>query len=272
MVDIPADAGVGVSRDKLASMDEDVAKLLWLESLLSEYRLLQLYKYGVSPVVVNVKYGSSEAKSSDEVDVDELYRAIYEQRKHALKRRVSKDEEAEYMFDDVEMMGREKKIVDSVKKAYVFKEPLYFYEASKLLKDELGSEDKYVAITPYTPVVTELNISPEDLAHVDRLATKLLSTLAPLGSRVEAELRKLIFSGYRSGIAETIDGIGEEERKFIEELLDKPFDRVALIKAYGKVADVKKLIFKILSEIYSWKTAKPEIMRRKIPVLTSIMY
>lgn len=253
-----------VSRDKLSSIDERFAKSIWVGCLLAEYRILQLAKYGIKPVEVGVKaVEQSRGERGSDIDVDALYQAIFNVKERG-------EREGEYEFTDV--VGVEERIVKDIEKAVTYKDPDYLVRAADELNKVLGDNDKYIRITSYAPVVTILDINEENAERVRRLADKVLRIMAPLGGRLEAELMKLIFSGYKRGITDTIEGLGSEEKKFLEQLLDKPFERAALIFAYGKVADIKNLIYKMIKVAFNKDIVKPSFMVYKLPVLKTVNY
>lgn len=118
-----------------------------------------------------------------------------------------------------------------------------------------GRESKLFKIVEYSRTVSEFKIPNID---VNKEADEVLKMLAPLGAKVEYVLSTLILNGYRKGITEGVEGLGSEERAYLEELLDTPFRRVALIIAYSRVGDIKRILQKLQREAFHHTTAVPK--------------
>ena len=225
------------------SYGEEVAKKLWISCLASEYRALQLAKLGVKLVQVETK--SIAMPTAKPVDVSPIYKAI----RSAKRQHAGIDE-----------------VSPHVARAYAEKNPDHLLAATRKLCELVKGGDEYVAIWVYPVNVKPLGLSREDAERVEQLANKVLEVLAPLGGAAEAALLTLIASGYRRGVTETIAGIPPEAKKFLEELLDKPFERAALLHAYKKLVGTRNLMHRVLRSTLSPDTGRHSILRGWIPV------
>ena len=68
----------------------------------------------------------------------------------------------------------------------------------------------------------------------------------------------------------TIDGLLSEAKKFLENLLDKPFERAALLYAYKRIVRSRNLMQRILRDTLSSDTGKHSILLGRIQVLEQI--
>jgi len=114
----------------------------------------------------------------------------------------------------------------------------------------LGTRDGFVEIPSYRPVITEAALPREEAEKVVELGERVADIFAKLGGRAEAELRKLVFSGYKEGILDTIEGLTDEEKRFLEDVIGDPIRRAALLFAYKRVGNYKRLLPKILYNMY----------------------
>jgi len=209
--------------ERVAQASEPLARDLWVGCLLSEYRALQLARLGVRLVQVEVKPVALPTASSNEV------RSIYSELRSARER------------------GASTMPAYYAKLAYDKGDPGYFFEAARELNRALsGGRDKFISIAAYAASTKELELSAEDAERVEKLAGEVLKAMTPLGGAVEEALLKLITTGYRRGVASTIEGLGEDAKRLLEELLDKPFERAALLYAYRRLVGYRRMMQKLL--------------------------
>ena len=228
----------------------------WVGYLLSEYRALNLVKYGERLVEVRVKPVGLPKNTG--IDVRALYKAIVKAKKIASGK--------EQLGDEV-LPEEMEKIVKYARYAYEYGDPGYLVAAARELATLVRGSDEYIAVWAYPDEVKPLNLTREDLERARKLSDRVLQILAPLGGEVEAVLTKLVFSGYRKGIARTIEGLREEDAEFLEELLDKPFDRVAILYAYGRIANLKELVHRMMKEVIIRGTGKASIFSEMKPTI-----
>lgn len=285
-IGLPVDAGFfSLDRGKLSSLSEEVAKEIWVSALLTEYRILQLARYGVKPVAIDIKpIKQIEFKKFDwEKRPPEyyLFKIIFLLR-HSV---VLKGKEILSLYTTEENLKRlnisppencqftkeEWKIIEYVMKSLEQKNPELLFKAEEILTKLYGDSGDIVSIPLYNLEAKELNITQQDYKRVEEISNELLRTLSPLGGRVRAELWKLIFSGYKQGITSTIEGLSDDERNYIEKLLDTPFDRASLIIAYGKIANIRNLLMKMTSTVINRTSVTPKILIDTAPPLTKIM-
>ena len=120
----------------------------------------------------------------------------------------------------------------------------------------LGMKSRMLRMPIYkVEAVGELEVPSYE--EVEREAGELLKRLAHLGGKLEHVLSSLAVNGYRKGVTDGIEGLGEPEKAYLEELLDTPFRRVALILAYGKIGSLKRIIQRLNREAFLCKTSVP---------------
>ena len=219
---------------------EEVAKRMWVGCLASEYRALQLAELGVRLVEVKTSSTTMPLVSSD---VSYVYRELA-----SAKRESGASEVSKYAA-----------------RAYAEKNPDHLVTAARKFCELARGSDRYVTITTYSVGVAPLKLSKEDAERVKQLASRVLEVLAPLGGAAEAALLKLIASGYRRGAAESIAELDPSARRFLEELLDKPFDRAALLYAYRRLAGFRKLMSRVLRDTLNPDTGRHSILQDWIP-------
>lgn len=134
------------------------------------------------------------------------------------------------------------------------------FENIMSLADELdkflGRRSKLIQVSKYTlESVEDLQIPSYE--EIEREAEELLNRLAYLGGRLEYVISSLAVEGYRKGVTEGIEGLEPSEKAYLEELLDTPFKRVALILAYGKIGNVKRIIQRLNREAFTFSTSTP---------------
>jgi len=122
----------------------------------------------------------------------------------------------------------------------------YMISAAEKANELLGSKDGFVEIPLFKVRAVWEAIPRDEAVKVVELGAKVADIFTKLGGRAEAELQKLIFSGYKEGILNTIEGLTEEDKKFLQGVLEEPLHRAALLFAYKKVGNYKKLLPKIL--------------------------
>jgi len=228
------------------SYGERLAKELWVGCLLSEYRALQLAKLGVRLVQVEVK--PVALPTVRDPSLPEIYQEIRE-----AKSKTASSGPAAY-----------------VSAAYSTGDPGYLLKAVEALNAVVRGQDKYVSITAYPVSTRPLQLTAEDERRVRELGDRVLELMAPLGGAVEAVLLKLIASGYRRGVANTVEGLDPEVRRFVEELLDKPFERAALLYAYRRVAGVRRMMRRLLKDTIHPDTGR-HVLVSDLPVPLEVL-
>jgi len=126
----------------------------------------------------------------------------------------------------------------------------YMIEAAGRANELLGTKDGFVEIPSYKLVITEAALPREEAEKVIELGERVADIFTKLGGRAEAELRKLIFSGFKEGIINTIEGITDEEKNFLETIIRDPIKRASLLFAYKRIGSYKRLLPKILYNMY----------------------
>jgi len=141
-------------------------------------------------------------------------------------------------------------IVELVEEARSRRNYNYMSSAAKKANEAFGTKDGFVEIPRFKPITAWEALPREEAEKVVELGNKVADIFTKLGGRAEAELQKLIFSGYKEGILNTIEGLTEEEKKFLESVLEDPLRRAALLFAYKRVGNYKKLLPKIIFDLY----------------------
>jgi len=126
----------------------------------------------------------------------------------------------------------------------------FMVAAAKKANELLGTRDGIVEIPAYTVNRNEVILPREEAERIVSLGEKIAEIFVRLGGRASVELEKLIFSGFKKGIVNTIEGITDDEKMFLESVLEDPLSRAALLFAYKKVGNYKKLLSKILYSMY----------------------
>lgn len=256
---VPADM-LWLSRQDILNLfgDDERAKAAWVGTLFAEYRIVELAKYGVKPAIVTVKRIPAPDGSGKETE-------------HLFKKMREIGEYYRNRFRKGYIDYPSEKILKQVMWAYTDKDPEYLRIVADELTKKYGQSDECIAIDRFVPVVTELNISPEVTEKVRKLGDKVLEIMAPLGGRAEFELLKLIFSGYKPGITKSIEGLAEEEGNFLENLLDRPIYRAAILFAYRRIrgASMMELLRKMYLEAFELGVLTPKT--QKAPPLTVVM-
>ena len=229
---------VGTRRARSYSSNAKLASTLWVSTLYSEYFAVLRTLVGKTSLLVVARRSTSGEKASSEL-AGSLYASLSNPASgsHYWDLKALEEDSPETIMALVEMARRTLNYD-------------YMVEAAGRANDLLGSKDGYVEIVPYKLEVAEYRVPEETIERIREHVDKLTSVFAKLGGRAEAELWKLIFSGYREGIVDTIEGITEEEKKYLKDLLNKPFERVALIIAYRQMGNPKKLFIKMLRTVY----------------------
>lgn len=173
-----------------------------------------------------------------------------------------------YRLKNLDNEEKKKKIYEIFEKLYEkgddndWKYMLQGYSFSGVVKlaDELdqllGMKSRMLHMPIYkVEAVGELEVPSYE--EVEREAGELLKRLAHLGGKLEHVLSSLAVNGYRKGVTDGIEGLGEPEKAYLEELLDTPFRRVALILAYGKIGSLKRIIQRLNREAFLCKTSVP---------------
>ena len=225
-------------RARSHSRNAELASVLWVSMLYSEYfAVLRSVAGKTSFLVVAEKRGDVESAPSKAAD--SLYASL------------SGDETKSYMWypGSREGSGVEevKRLVDEAREKGNYD---YIVAAAAKANELLGARDGYVEITPYKLEVSEYRVPEETIKRIEEHVQRLTSIFAKLGGKAEYELWKLIFAGYRENIVDTVEGISSEEKSYLRSLLNKPFERTALIFAYKQMGNPKKLILKMLRTIY----------------------
>lgn len=154
-----------------------------------------------------------------------------------------------------------------------FPEPKRTFQTVESVADLL---DKYVGPrTRMYEIVRYTLTQPRDVeipsyAEIAEEAEDVLRTLAHLGAKVEYVLSSLILNGYRLDATAQL-GLSDEEREHLERLLDAPFRRVALLVAYGKVGDLRKMIQKLNREAFGFSTAVPKAYVESRPDIRRVL-
>lgn len=251
--------------EKISGCDEDKKRIVWVTVLFGEYRVLQLVKYGVKPIVLNLNRGNDET-----VDDVNLAYEVYTRVNTALNRRPYQEDE-EFEEEEETSDNPVDEIERLVRVAYNTGNFDYMLIAADKANKLLRSGDPYLYYPVYEKQVMDLNLTKKDVEIIEKTGEKIANMLAKLGGRAEAELRKLIFTGYREDTVDTIEGLTDEEKEFLKNILRKPFQRVALIYAYRQVGNIKKLIYRIQQTIYQKYRYKPQEYSDRLPILDAIM-
>jgi len=173
-----------------------------------------------------------------------------------------------YRLKNLDNEEKKKKLYEIFKKLYEkdddndWDNMLWRYSFSGVveLADELdqllGMKSKMLHMPIYrVEAVGELEIPSYE--EIEKEASELMKKLAHLGGKLEHVLSSLVVNGYRKGVADGIEGLSELEKAYLEELLDTPFKRVALILAYGKIGGLRKIIQRLNREAFLCKTSVP---------------
>ncbi|MEM1877074.1 MAG: hypothetical protein QXH21_09875 [Ignisphaera sp.] len=129
-------------------------------------------------------------------------------------------------------------------------------ELADKLDQLLGRKSKIIQIPIYrVEAVGDIEIPSYE--EIEKEADELLKKLAHLGGKLEYVLSSLVVNGYRKGVTNGIEGLDESEKTYLEELLDTPFKRVALIIAYGRIRSLKKIIQRLNRESFICRTSVP---------------
>jgi len=254
---IPFDGRFPISRDRLQSDPDPVAESLWLSSLMTEYKLVLLSKYGIGGVGVKLEEKKETKTFKLGRDFELLDLGL-----NAVSASAAKEGDYDAIILKILEKTRkeESEVLTYIKYGYETRRIHYFITACEMLEKLEYPLSKSVRLHRYEPQASPLTLSSEEYSAVQETATKVLESLKKLGERAEPTLLTLIFSGYRKGITAGIEGLNDQEREFLEGLLDTPFRRAALIVAYGKAYDLKKLIFKITNKIMPSTTFTPYLL------------
>ena len=210
-------------------------RILWLSTLYAEYRTLLHALWGDRLVAVELVPDAEVQRVGGEA-VDELYRRLQDPG--------CGGGGGGWVEEVVEMVGRALRTGDYD----------HLLRAARVVNEVVGSRDGWVRIYPYRVVEEELGVSREEAERVVRLGERIASTLSRLGERAEPALRRLIFEGYREGVVDEIEGLDEEERRMLRDLLSRPYDRAALLFAYRHVGNFRELHSRILQEVFHRNT------------------
>ena len=235
----PAD-DIAMVASRIGSGQEELLRAIWVATLYAEYRLVLLVLEGRDVEVV----GLSQAKATKEAPAwlaDTLYVSIYR---------------IDDIGDVLPLEGEVGEVVRSVERAVKTLNHDYFMKAAKMMNELLSVKDVILEITPYKLVSRRLKLTREDAEEIARLGEKIARIMARLGGVAEAELRKLVFNGYREGIVDTIEGLSREEKELIASLLKRPYRRAALIFAYRVIGNYKALLREIVKHMTSQNSYK----------------
>lgn len=136
-------------------------------------------------------------------------------------------------------------------------------EVADILDKYVGPRTRMYEIARYRKTPAGELRAPS-YADVEREAEELLRRLAPLGAKVEYVLSSLAVNGYKVGVTEQME-IPAEEKERLERLLDRPFWRVALIIAYGRVCNLRSLLQKLNREAFTSGTGVPKAYVKSRP-------
>jgi hypothetical protein len=242
---MPIVSGNSIKADELLRIKEDRAKAIWVSILFSEYRAVLNALEGNTVVVLDVE--PQPSTDGNEPLADEVYMAVLDAVRKPVTERGLLGLEEEYQEDS----GNEvSKIARLVKKGRETLNYDYMIEVANRLNKMLGTFDGWVKIVPYKVVFTELDLTKERADKIKELGERIAEMFSKLGGRAEAELRKVIFSGYREEVIDSIEGLSDHEKKFIKDLVTKPFERAALFFAYKRIGNFRRLQRRIISTIF----------------------
>ena len=214
-----------------------LAEALWASTLYSEYMAVLRSAAGKTSLLV-VAEKSGGVRGSQSRAADSLYASLSGNRSWGYAS----------LSDDVAAdVERVKELVEVAKEKGNYD---YLVAAAGKANEFLGTSDGYVEIVPYKLEVSEYSVPEETIKRIEEHVERLTAIFAKLGGRAEYELWKLIFSGYKENIVDTIEGISSEEKSYLRSLLNKPFERTALIFVYKRMGDPNKLVLKMLRSIY----------------------
>jgi len=129
-------------------------------------------------------------------------------------------------------------------------------ELADKLDQLIGRKSKIIQIPIYrVEAVGDIEIPSYE--EIEKEADEILKKLGHLGGKLEYILSSLIVEGYRKGVVNGIEGLDESEKTYLEELLDTPFKRVALIIAYGRISSLRKIIQRLNRETFTCRTSVP---------------
>lgn len=120
------------------------------------------------------------------------------------------------------MSRNEAEAVAYVKHGYETRKVKYFIDACSKLEKAGFPSSRTVHLHSFTPTTTEAAVGPEQHAVMHETAGKVLEVLSRLGDKAESALSTLIFKGFKKGITSSIEGLSDQEKDFLEKLLDEP--------------------------------------------------
>ena len=208
------------------------AKALWVSTILSEYYTVVDALNGRDTVYI-VAVPEEGAKGDEE-----LAKKVYD----ALD---LMDHGIEGGVDD----ERAREVARLVKMGKVTGNCSYCYEAALMVDKDLGTDDGYVKMDHYSIEVIVLDITKEDAERIRELGDRVADVFAKLGGRATSELSKLIFSGYKDEVVDSLELSGEE-KEFLKELLDRPYDRAAIVFAYRRLGNFRHLLARMFRVAY----------------------
>lgn len=243
--------------------NEKLVQEIWVSLLFAEYRTVFFALLGAEIHGVDIEEGEEVRKVSWE-EAEKIYWEILDRVEKLRKGEVDERKEFWEMDDDEfieSLFGKKKEeknkpreVAEHVAMGIETLNYDHFIRAAELVNEMLGTNDGLVQLTPFKPVLSKKIITREDAERIRGLGEKIADMFARLGGRAEAEMLKLVFSGYKEDIVDTIEGLGPQEKDFLKKLLDTPYERASLLFAYKRIGNFRRLQIKILQTIYRANT------------------
>jgi len=217
-----------------------VLRVVWATTLLAEYRVVLHILWGDRVYSVDLEEVEGGGGELDEYTVDKVYRALTSVERGG--------------GDWVPGLWGCREAVEAVRYARRARETLnpdYYAEAARILDRLLGLSDGWVSVLAYRRVEGDIGLTRRDAEEIVKLGDRIAEAMAKLGrERAERELRRLVFEGYRENIVDTVEGLDRGDRELLKRVLAKPYERAAILFAYKKIGDFRKLQNEILLTVF----------------------
>jgi len=233
--------------EKVGSRKEDRVRRHWVATLLAEYRAVYYVLNGGEGVIAEADIEIfTDEREAGRLSI-EFHRGLLDMIRREYDEFEELMPEEGYVRDEVEKSLR--RIARLVRRGFAKRDYDYVLEAARRLNELFGSYDSLVVVyacrlKPPKPVLTI-----DEARSVAELGDRIADMLSGLGGRAEAELRKLIFSGYKPEVVDTVEGLSDEDRKLLRKILKTPYLRASLLFAYKRVGNWRELERELLRTV-----------------------